>query len=168
MNKKQLALRQHLMNLRVPEEWAHLIAERATEVGCINGVKQTQASKVLFGAFSWFRTPEGYYFWSDVHDAFEFEEAWFEENGDLTPEQVADIDKMVNAGMPKEWAILIAQRRYDPVCRWVRGLRRDNLDRQFNLARSPNKQLQMAFDWSRAPEGREFWASLHQALGGWN
>lgn len=168
MNDQQLALRQHLMNLRVPEEWAHLIAERATEVGCINGVKQTKASEALLGAFSWFRTPEGDYFWSDVHDAFEYEEAWFEENGDLTPEQVADIDKMVNAGMPQEWAILIAQRRYDPVCRWVRGLRRDNLDRQFNLARSPNKQLQMAFDWSRAPEGREFWASLHQALGGWN
>ena len=167
MNKRQLALRQHLMNLRIPEEWAHLIAERATEVGCINGLKETKASDLLLGAFSWFRAPEGDCFWSDVHDAFESEEEWFEENGDLTPEQVADIDKMVDAGMPQEWAILIAQRRYDPVCCW-RGPRKDNLHKHFNQAQSPKKHLQMAFEWDKAPEGRQFWASLHQALGGWN
>lgn len=164
MNEQRLALRQHLMNLRVPEEWAHLIAERADERGLRGALRSSSASSALEVAFVWVESEEGVGFWGTVNEAFCSEQEWFEENGHLTAEQVADIDKMVDAGIPQEWAILIAERRHDPACGWVND---SYFGPKFDRVTRPNEMLANAFSWESAPEEREFWASLHAAMGGW-
>jgi hypothetical protein len=147
-----------LVELKLPEEWAHLIAMRAR---CLpNPYVEQSASAILYDAFSWRHSPEGFDFWEGVKDAIVAEEQWTAENGDLTVEQVEWIDKMLSVGMPQEWAILIAQRMAVDKSPYAHSSSRGYFMRQKSAAGC----LIESFSWNKFPEGFDFWDSVHKAL----
>lgn len=157
MTNYQNKLAQVLIEKRVPEDWAYLIAKtsdlRVNDVDrWVQDLSQRRPSRILHGEFFWRTTKEGHQFWAGVYEALIEEEKWFEENGDLSVEQVKSIDKMVDAGMPQEWAIIVAQAS-DPGISVV-----------FHSKSNPEVFVGSLLQWRGSKEGFDFWDSAYLAM----